>query len=94
MCYALFGTGGGQTLATEVGAPLLGQVPIEPAVAAGGDSGEPVALVGVGAAADAFRAIAARIVSETVPPVNLAGCSARLLETIELSLGPKPVRPS
>ena len=92
--YALFGTGGGQTLATEVGAPLLGQVPIEPAVAAGGDSGEPVALVGVGAAADAFRAIAARIVSETVPPVNLAGCSARLLETIELSLGPKPVRPS
>ncbi len=88
--YALFGSGGGQTLADEVGAPLLGQVPIEPSVAAGGDSGEPVALAGVGAAADAFRAIAQRLVSETVPPMALAGCSARLLETIEIALGPKP----
>ena len=42
--YALFGSGGGRTLADEIGAELLGQVPIEPAVAAGGDSGEPVAL--------------------------------------------------
>ena len=40
--YALFGTGGGQTLADEVGAELLGQVPLEPSVAAGGDAGEPV----------------------------------------------------
>ena len=88
--YALFGSGGGQTLADEVGAPLLGQVPIEPSVAAGGDSGEPVALAGVGAAADAFRSIARRLVSETVPPIALAGCSARLLERVEISLGPKP----
>ncbi len=88
--YALFGSGGGQALATEVGAPLLGQIPIEPSVAAGGDDGEPVALAGVGPAADAFRAIAARLVSETVLPVNLAGCSARLLDTIEIALGPKP----
>ncbi len=88
--YALFGSGGGQTLADEVGAPLLGQVPIEPSVAAGGDSGEPVALAGVGAAADAFRAIAQRLVSETVPPIALAGCSARLLERVEIALGPKP----
>ena len=42
--YALFGEGGGQALADEVGVELLGQVPIEPAVAAGGDTGEPVAL--------------------------------------------------
>jgi ATP-binding protein involved in chromosome partitioning len=75
--YALFGVGGGQTLADEVGVPLLGQVPIEESVAAGGDSGEPVALSGVGPAADAFRAIANRIVTETVPPVQMAGCTAR-----------------
>ena len=42
--YALFGSGGGQTLADEIGAELLGQIPLEPSVAAGGDSGEPVAL--------------------------------------------------
>ena len=45
--YALFGEGGGQTLADDAGIPLLGQVPLEPAVSAGGDSGEPIAL-GVG----------------------------------------------
>jgi ATP-binding protein involved in chromosome partitioning len=89
--YPLFGSGGGQTLATEVGVELLGQVPIEAAVAAGGDSGEPVALAGVGAAADAFRAIAAKIVNETVPPVAMAGCSARMLEAVEVALSAKPV---
>jgi ATP-binding protein involved in chromosome partitioning len=80
--YALFGSGGGQALADAIEAPLLGQVPLEPAVAAGGDVGEPVALGGVGAAADAFRAIAERILTDIAPPadpdaVDMAGCSAR-----------------
>src|SRR4029453_1978290 len=63
-------------------------VPIEPAVAAGGDAGEPVVLSGTGPAADAFRAIARTIVTETVPPVAMAGCSARLLDAVEAALGP------
>jgi ATP-binding protein involved in chromosome partitioning len=75
--YPLFGRGGGQALADEIGAPLLGQVPIEASVAMGGDEGEPVALAGSGPAADAFRAIARQIVTETVPPVQMADCSAR-----------------
>ncbi len=77
--YALFGAGGGEALARDAGIPLLGQVPIENAVAQGGDIGEPVVL-GEGAAADAFRAIADRIVTEAVPPTELAGCSARMLD--------------
>jgi ATP-binding protein involved in chromosome partitioning len=77
--YALFGSGGGEALAREAGVPLLGSVPLEPTVASGGDVGEPVAL-GDGPAAEAFRAIAARIVDEAVPPVEMAGCSARMLE--------------
>ena len=81
--YPLFGVGGGRALADEIGAELLGQVPIEPAVAAGSDAGEPVSLVGKGPAADVFRAIAAKLVTETVPPVSLAGCSARLLDAVE-----------
>jgi ATP-binding protein involved in chromosome partitioning len=88
--YELFGAGGGQALADDIGAELLGQVPLEPALAAGGDSGEPVALHGSGPAAEALRAIAQRIVTETVPPVAMAGCSARLLESVEAILGPKP----
>jgi len=75
--YPLFGTGGGQALAGEIGVELLGQIPIEAAVAYGGDHGEPVALLGEGAAADAFRAIANLIVTDTVPPVQMADCSAR-----------------
>ena len=42
--YALFGSGGGARLAADVGVPLLGQVPLHPSVAAGGDAGTPVAL--------------------------------------------------
>jgi ATP-binding protein involved in chromosome partitioning len=87
--YPLFGTGGGQALADEIGAPLLGQVPIESSVAEGGDIGEPVSLVGVGAAADAFRAIATLIVTETVPPVQMADCSARTFSESEVSLRPR-----
>jgi ATP-binding protein involved in chromosome partitioning len=76
--YALFGEGGGQELADDAGVPLLGQVPLEPAVASGGDDGEPIAL-GHGPAAEAFRAIADRILTEAIPPVEMAGCSARML---------------
>ncbi len=77
--YPLFGEGGGEQLAHDAGVPLLGQVPLERSVVAGGDSGQPVAL-GDGPAAEAFRAIAARIVDEAVPPAELAGCSARMLD--------------
>jgi ATP-binding protein involved in chromosome partitioning len=83
--YALFGEGGGERLAADVGAPLLGQVPLEPAVAAGGDTGQPVAL-GTGPAADAFRAIADRIVTDVLPPIEMAGCTARVLEQVERAL--------
>ena len=80
--YALFGTGGGAKLAAEIGVPLLGSVPIEPEVAAGGDSGEPVALTGGGAAANEFRRIAELIATEIAPAVDRAGCSARMLDAI------------
>ena len=80
--YALFGEGGGQALADEIGVPLIGKVPLEAAVSAGGDAGAPVALEGKGAAADEFRAIARRIVDEIAPPTNMAGCSARMLSLV------------
>ena len=87
--YALFGEGGGEACAREAGAPLLGSVPLEASVASGGDVGEPVAL-GDGPAAEAFRAIAARIVEEAVPPVAMAGCSARMLEAAMAALDETP----
>jgi ATP-binding protein involved in chromosome partitioning len=83
--YALFGEGGGEELAARIGAPLLGSVPIEPAVAGGADAGVP-AVLGEGRAADAFRAVVRRIVDEAVPPVSMTGCTARMLEQVEIAL--------
>jgi ATP-binding protein involved in chromosome partitioning len=86
--YALFGTGGGETLARDAGVPLLGRIPIESSVATGGDTGMPIAL-GTGPAAEAFRAIADLIVDEAVPPVAMAGCSARMLDAAIAALDAK-----
>ena len=88
--YALFGEGGGVALARDIGADLLGQVPIENAVAHGRDTGEPVALSGSSPAAEVFRDIAKQIIAATVPAGEMAGCSARLLESVEVALGKKP----
>jgi ATP-binding protein involved in chromosome partitioning len=41
----IFGSGGGERLAKESGAPFLGSIPIDPTVRSGGDTGEPVTAV-------------------------------------------------
>lgn len=62
MRYLLFGSGGGQRLAEELAVPLLGQVPLVPALREGGDSGVPVTVSDpAGEAAEAFDALARRI---------------------------------
>ena len=83
--YNLFGEGGGEQLAHDAGVPLLGAVPLEASVSAGGDEGAPVAT-GDGPAAEAFRAIAAHIVEEAVPLAAMAGCSARMLDAAVAAL--------
>jgi ATP-binding protein involved in chromosome partitioning len=83
--YALFGEGGGEALAHDAGVPLLARIPIEPAVAAGGDIGVPVAL-GTGPASEAFRDLARLLVEEAAPPVSMAGCSARMLDAAAAAL--------
>jgi ATP-binding protein involved in chromosome partitioning len=87
--YPLFGSGGGERLAQQIGAPLLGSVPLDATVADGGDTGVPVALAGIGPAAAAFDAIAERLVTEAMPPVEMTNCTARLFEHVEAALGPK-----
>ena len=73
--HTLFGEGGGEALATAAGVPLLARIPIDGAVASGGDHGEPVAL-GEGPAAEAFGALADLILTEAAPPIAMDGCSA------------------
>jgi ATP-binding protein involved in chromosome partitioning len=40
----VFGSGGGQRTSEELGVPLLGSIPLDPAVVAGGDTGKPVVI--------------------------------------------------
>ena len=78
--YPLFGSGGGEALAREAGVPLLASIPLEPAVSPPAVTKAGRSRSSEGPAADAFRALADRIVDEAVPPVEMAGCSARMLE--------------
>ena len=87
--YELFGSGGGDELAAELGVPMLGAIPIDADVAAGGDAGEPTVL-GTGPAAEALQAIVDTIVEEAVPPLEMAGCSARILEAAQASIAGQP----
>jgi ATP-binding protein involved in chromosome partitioning len=66
--YELFGAGGGQELADELGVPLLGKLPLVPALREGGDSGRPITVTDPDSeAARAFTAIARRISTELKP---------------------------
>ncbi len=61
--YELFGAGGGVELADDLGVPLLGQIPLVPAVRSGADEGVPVRVSDPdGDAARAFDDLAARVV--------------------------------
>ena len=82
--HAIFGEGGGRRLAKLTGAPLVGAVPIETAVSEGGDHGRPVVLDAPdAAAARAFTTIADRIATELLPPVEMAGCTARMFDLVQ-----------
>jgi ATP-binding protein involved in chromosome partitioning len=58
----IFGTGGGEKLATSAQVPYLGQIPIDPSVRIGGDQGKPVII----SAPDSAPAKALRSVAESL----------------------------
>jgi len=66
--YELFGAGGGQKLADDTDVPLLGSIPLVPALREGSDVGRPITVSEPsGEAALAFAAIAERIDVELAP---------------------------
>jgi ATP-binding protein involved in chromosome partitioning len=66
--YELFGAGGGAELAEQLGVPLLGQVPLVPALREGGDVGRPIVVAHPDdEAAQVFRSIAERLDAELAP---------------------------
>lgn len=60
--YEIFGAGGGDMLAADLGVPMLGQIPLVTALRQGGDTGMPVTLADpAGEASRAFDALATRV---------------------------------
>jgi ATP-binding protein involved in chromosome partitioning len=67
--YPIFGEGGGRLLAGELEVPLLGQVPLVPAMREAADEGVPVTVAAPHSeAAEAFRALA-KAIDEIKPRV-------------------------
>jgi ATP-binding protein involved in chromosome partitioning len=63
--HPIFGEGGGQRTADENGVELLGQIPIEPGIRAGGDEGLPiVAEAPESATGQAFGHLAERVATQ------------------------------
>jgi ATP-binding protein involved in chromosome partitioning len=61
----LFGSGGGEALAAELGVPLLGKVPLDPRLRECGERGEPIVLCEPSSEASAaIRQVAETLVSE------------------------------
>ena len=77
--------GGGRRLAALTGAPLVGAVPIEAAVSEGGDDGKPgrARRARRGRGASRSPTIARQIVAELLPPVEMAGCTARMFDLVD-----------
>lgn len=62
--FEVFGSGGAESLGQKHGFPVLGKVPVDPGIRAGGDGGEPLVVVekeGESVAADALRAAGGKL---------------------------------
>ncbi len=82
MSGEMFGSGGGKELASDLGVPFLGSIPLDRLVVEGGDAGIPVTVDGGGsAAATAFDDIASRLI-ELVPPLRMETCTGRIAKLI------------
>jgi ATP-binding protein involved in chromosome partitioning len=89
--FALFGTGGGERLAESTGTPLLASLPFHPEVSATGDAGTPIVIaLPSNPTAVAYAQLAELITTDVVPPVEMNGCTTRLLDAAAAALGALP----
>ena len=74
----IFGHGGGAKMAEDMGIPMLGQIPIDTRVRAGGDEGRPIVNAAPESpAAKAFAEVAGRVAAE------ISKQNARVLKVIQ-----------
>jgi ATP-binding protein involved in chromosome partitioning len=87
--HALFGEGGGARLAADLGVRLISQIPLDPHVVPGGDSGNPVVIANPeSAAARALTKTADELV-QLIPPADMETCTGRIAKMLaELESAP------
>jgi len=59
--FDIFGHGGGAEVAKQYDLPLLGEIPIDPSIRVGGDTGKPAARIEGSAVREAFLKLAGRV---------------------------------
>jgi ATP-binding protein involved in chromosome partitioning len=80
--HHLFGQGGGEELASDLGVPLVASIPLDVHVVPGGDEGMPVVLGDPGSAgAIAFTKTAETLVA-LVPPADMETCTGRIAKML------------
>lgn len=80
--HALFGEGGGARLAADLGVRLISQIPLDPHVVPGGDSGNPVVAANPeSAAAQALTKTADELV-QLIPPADMETCTGRIAKML------------
>jgi ATP-binding protein involved in chromosome partitioning len=80
--HHLFGQGGGEELASDLGVPLVASIPLDVHVVPGGDEGMPIVLGDPGSAgAIAFTKTAETLVA-LVPPADMETCTGRIAKML------------
>ncbi|MFM8863181.1 MAG: Mrp/NBP35 family ATP-binding protein, partial [Acidimicrobiia bacterium] len=77
--YELFGAGGGAALADRLGVPLVGQVPLVPALREGSDEGRPVVAIDPDSEASAAIAAAAAFIDLELAPTRRYNAGLKLV---------------
>ncbi|MGA0917707.1 MAG: Mrp/NBP35 family ATP-binding protein [Ilumatobacteraceae bacterium] len=77
--YEIFGSGGGAELAAELDVPLLGRLPLVPALREGGDDGRPITAIDPDSEAALTFAEIARAVAEDLRPKKVFNPELRVI---------------
>lgn len=85
--HTVFGEGGGQELADDLGVPLIASIPLDPEVVPGGDHGRPVVESAPDSGAGKALQLTAESLVRLVPPAELETCTGRIAKILtELDL--------
>ena len=81
--HALFGEGGGARLAADLGVRLISQIPLDPHVVPGGDTGNPVVMSNPQSAAALALTKTADELVQLIPPADMETCTGRIAKMLE-----------